>query len=97
VLRGIADALRPDGVFLLQDIGGTSDVQADVANPLATFLYTISCLHCMTVSLSAGGLGLGAMWGAELAQRMLGEAGFSRVDVRRLPHDAMNLYYVARR
>ncbi len=97
VLRGIADALRPEGVFLLQDIGGTSHVEADVANPLAPFLYTISCLHCMTVSLAAGGMGLGAMWGSERAQAMLTEAGFGRVDVRTLPHDAMNLYFVARK
>jgi SAM-dependent methyltransferase len=97
VLRGIADALRPDGVFLLQDIGGTSDVAMDAANPLATFLYTISCLHCMTVSLEAGGMGLGAMWGEAVARRMLAEAGFAKIDVRRLPHDAMNLYYVARK
>jgi 2-polyprenyl-3-methyl-5-hydroxy-6-metoxy-1,4-benzoquinol methylase len=97
VLRGIAEALRPDGVFLLQDIAGTSHVEADMANPLAPFLYTISCLHCMTVSLEAGGMGLGAMWGSERAQRMLAEAGFGRVDVRRLPHDAMNLYFVARK
>jgi 2-polyprenyl-3-methyl-5-hydroxy-6-metoxy-1,4-benzoquinol methylase len=97
VLRGIAESLRPDGVFLLQDIGGTSHVDADRANPLAAFLYTISCLHCMTVSLASGGMGLGAMWGSELAQRMLAEAGFGRVEVRQLPHDAMNLYFVARK
>lgn len=97
VLRGILEALRPDGVFLLQDVAGTSHVETDAANPLAPFLYTISCLHCMTVSLSAGGVGLGAMWGVELAQEMLAEAGFGRVDVHRLPHDAMNLYFVARK
>jgi 2-polyprenyl-3-methyl-5-hydroxy-6-metoxy-1,4-benzoquinol methylase len=97
VLRGIAAALRPDGVFLMQDIAGTSHVHEDAAHPLAPFLYTISCLHCMTVSLAAGGLGLGAMWGAERAQRMLADAGFGRVEIRRLPHDAMNLYFVARK
>jgi 2-polyprenyl-3-methyl-5-hydroxy-6-metoxy-1,4-benzoquinol methylase len=97
VLRGIAEALRPDGVFLMQDIGGTSRVEADVDHPLATFLYTISCLHCMSVSLAAGGMGLGAMWGSERAERMLAEAGFGSLDIRRLPHDPMNLYFVARK
>lgn len=97
VLRGIAAALRPEGVFLMQDIAGTSRLEADVSHPLAAFLYTISCLHCMTVSLAAGGMGLGAMWGSELAQRMLADAGFGRLQVRKLPHDAMNLYVVARK
>jgi SAM-dependent methyltransferase len=97
VLRGIAEALRPDGVFLMREIAGTSHVHEDVANPLAPFLYTISCLHCMTVSLAAGGAGLGAMWGVELALRMLAEAGLGRVEVRQLPSDAANLYFVARK
>ena len=67
------------------------------AHPLAPLLYTVSCLHCMTVSLAAGGAGLGAMWGAETARRMLEDAGFADVEVHTLPHDAINLYYVARR
>jgi 2-polyprenyl-3-methyl-5-hydroxy-6-metoxy-1,4-benzoquinol methylase len=97
VLAAIADALRPEGVFLMQDIHGTSHVDQDARHPLGAFLYTVSCLHCMTVSLAAGGLGLGAMWGVETARQMLGEAGFSKVEVKTLPHDVMNFYYVARR
>jgi SAM-dependent methyltransferase len=97
VLAGIAAVLRPDGVFLMQDIAGTSHVHEDVAHPFATFLYTVSCLHCMTVSLAAGGAGLGAMWGERTARRMLAEAGFGEVAVQALPHDPINLYYVARK
>lgn len=97
VLQGVAKALRPDGVFLMQEIRGSSDVGVDRENPMAPFLYTISCMHCMTVSLSAGGAGLGAMWGQGLATQMLGEAGFVEVDVRELDHDPINLYFVARR
>jgi hypothetical protein len=51
----------------------------------------------MTVSLAARGAGLGAMWGEETARRMLAEAGFREVRIERLPHDPINLYYVARR
>ena len=97
VLSGIAEALRPDGVFLMRDIAGTSHLDRDVAHPLAPFLYTMSCLHCMTISLAAGGMGLGAMWGAERALRMLAEAGLARIELRRLPLDTLNLYFVARR
>jgi len=97
VLRAVARALRPRGVFLMQDIRGSSRVEKDLENPMASFLYTVSCLHCMTVSLAAGGAGLGSMWGAETACRMLDEAGFEKVELRELPHDPMNLYYVARK
>jgi hypothetical protein len=72
-------------------------VEEDARHPLGAFLYTVSCLHCMTVSLAAGGAGLGAMWGLETAQRMLGEAGFRKVEVHTLAHDLLNFYYVARR
>ena len=97
VLEGISRALRDDGLFLMQDIAGTSDVHKDKDNPVGPFLYTISCLHCMTVSLSADGAGLGAMWGSETACTMLARAGFSRVEVKSLPHDVMNYYYICRR
>ena len=97
VLAAIARALRPDGVFLMQDIAGTSHLEHDAKHPLAPFLYTVSCMHCMTVSLAQGGRGLGAMWGRETASRMLVAAGFAKPDVATLPHDPINRYYVARR
>lgn len=97
VLAGIAEALRPDGVYLMQDIRASVKVEKNVEHPAGTLLYTISCMHCMTVSLSGGGDGLGAMWGEELALEMLGEAGFKNVSVHRLEHDFQNNYYICRR
>jgi hypothetical protein len=38
-------------------------------------------MHCMTVSLAEGGMGLGTMWGEQTARKMLGEAGFTSVEV----------------
>ncbi len=96
VLAAIARALRPSGSFLMQDIAGTSHVHHDREHAMSPFLYTISCMHCMSVSLSNEGAGLGAMWGSETAERMLGEAGFGQVELRSLPHDIMNHYYLAR-
>src|SRR5262249_30874317 len=95
VLRGIAASLRPEGVFLMQDISGSSHLHEDVNHPFAAFLYTISCLHCMSVSLANGGPGLGAMWGKRKALEMLREAGFTQVRVETLPHDPLNFFYVA--
>jgi len=97
VLAGIARALRGDGLFLMQDIAGSSHVHEDRSNPLAPFLYTVSCMHCMSVSLAADGAGLGAMWGRDTACRMLADAGFGDVTVKELPHDVMNYYYLARK
>lgn len=97
VLHGIARALRPDGVLIMQDTAGTGRLEQDLGHPLGPFLYTLSCLHSMTVSLAEGGGGLGTMWGAERALAMLTAAGFGRVEVKELPHDAMNRYFVARK
>jgi SAM-dependent methyltransferase len=97
VLRNIQRALRPTGVYLMQDISGTSHLEKDVEHPAGPFLYGISTMHCMTVSLAAGGAGLGTMWGEEVARRMLREAGFTSVNVHRLPHDFQNMYVVARK
>jgi SAM-dependent methyltransferase len=94
VLAVIARALRPDGVFLMVDVTGSSDVADNVDLPLATFLYTCSLLHCMPVSLGLGGAGLGTMWGRQTALRMLGEAGFADVEVREIETDPQNAYYV---
>ena len=95
VLKGIANALRDDGVYLMQDIAGSSHHHNNLDHPIGPFLYTISTMHCMTVSLAQGGAGLGAMWGEEKAKEMLKEAGFKEVEIEQLPHDFQNYYYVA--
>lgn len=79
VLKNIYHALRPDGVYLMQDIRAKSDVGDNLDHPVAPLLYTISCMHCMTVSLAVGGMGLGTMWGEETTLEMLEEAGFDSV------------------
>ncbi|MDP7429520.1 MAG: class I SAM-dependent methyltransferase [Alphaproteobacteria bacterium] len=95
VLEAIRQALKPGGIFLMQDIGASSHVHGNLDHPLGPILYTTSCMHCMTVSLAQGGAGLGAMWGEQTARRMLAEAGFASVTVQALEHDPQNYYYVA--
>lgn len=97
LLKGVHASLKPGGVFLAQDILGSSDVAQNIGGPLAPFVYTISCMHCMTVSLAQGGAGLGAAWGRELAVSMMNDAGFSSVEVNTLDHDIMNYFYVCRK
>ena len=94
VLKGISDALSDDGVYLMQDIAGSSHVHKNMDHLIGTYLYTVSTMHCMSVSLSQGGEGLGTMWGEELAKEMLDEAGFANVEVKQLAHDPFNNYFI---
>jgi 2-polyprenyl-3-methyl-5-hydroxy-6-metoxy-1,4-benzoquinol methylase len=97
LLKGIHRALKGDGVYLMQDIRGSSRIHGDIGHPLGPFLYTISCMHCMTVSLAQGGEGLGAMWGEEKARQYLLRAGFRSIDTHQLAHDVQNNWYVVRK
>ena len=81
----------------MQDIAASSQVQNNIDHPVGPLLYTLSCMHCMTVSLSENGAGLGTMWGEELARAMLHEAGFKKVEVQKLPHDFLNIYYIIKK
>ena len=96
VLEAVAEALNPGGLFLMQDIAASSYLEKNIDHPIATFLYTVSTMHCMTVSLAQGGAGLGTCWGEELAGEMLSLAGFKSVRVEKLPHDIQNNYYLCR-
>ena len=97
VLKGIFKTLKPDGIYLMQDIRASSDIHKNIGHPLGTMLYTVSCLHCMTVSLAQGGEGLGAMWGEEKTREYLTKAGFRSVETHHLKHDIQNNWYIVRK
>lgn len=97
VLKGIYRTLKPGGVYLMQDIHSSGQVHTDTDHPLGPLLYTLSCMHCMSVSLANNGEGLGAMWGREKAKVLLGKAGFEDLQIHRLGHDIQNDYYVMRK
>ncbi|MEO0870234.1 MAG: methyltransferase domain-containing protein, partial [Cyanobacteria bacterium J06642_11] len=92
LLRNIYNALRPDGVYLIQELHAASDVSGNLNHPLAPLLYTVSCMHSMTLSPAADDLG--TMWGREKNLELLQNAGFTHIDVEQLPHDVMNDYYI---
>jgi len=95
VLRGIARAMRPGGTYLCVEIGASSTLADNVGLPWAAGMYTLSCMHCIPVSLASGGTGLGAMWGDQLARQLFAEAGLLVQDVKQLPPDPFNNYYIA--
>lgn len=94
VLDGIYKSLKPKGQFLMQDIRASSHLENNREHPIAPLMYTLSTMHCMTVSLAQGGAGLGTMWGEELATAMLNQAGFDHIAVNQLEHDFQNNFYV---
>ena len=97
VLGNIHRALRPGGTFLMVDINAQSNLEDNLELPWASFLYAVSTMHCMSVSLGQGGDGLGTVWGVRTAERMVREAGFTDVVVHEIEDDPFNAYFVARR
>ncbi len=97
VLAGIAGSLRDDGIYLMIDVAASSNLEENIDHPLGPFIYSISTLHCMSVSLGLDGDGLGAAWGEQKALQMLEAAGFVEVDVKKVEGDHVNNYYVARK
>jgi SAM-dependent methyltransferase len=97
VLENIYRALRPGGVFLMVDIKASSRLEDNVGAPVAAYLYAVSTMHCMSVSLGLDGEGLGTVWGKQLATSMLSDAGFTDVQVREIESDPINYYYIARK
>ncbi len=97
VLAGIARALRDGGTFLMVDIKASSNVEENLEHPMAPFVYTVSTMHCMSVSLGLDGDGLGTAWGEQLATSLLRDAGFAGVEVRAVEADPINSYYICTR
>jgi ubiquinone/menaquinone biosynthesis C-methylase UbiE len=97
VLAGIARAMGREGVFLMGDIQASSNLEKNLQHPLGPFIYTVSTMHCMPVSLALDGAGLGTAWGEEKARAMLVDAGFTNVKETHLEGDVLNTYYIARK
>jgi SAM-dependent methyltransferase len=92
----IAGALAPDGVYVMVEPKASSRLEENVGNPFAPYIYGISVLHCMTVSLADGGAGLGTAWGEQTARRMLEAAGFTDIEVFDAP-GPQNSIFICRR
>lgn len=96
-LAAAARSLRPGGVFLMAGFKASSNVGDNLKLPWAPFLYTVSTLHCVPISLGQHGEGLGTMWGHQLATSILHEAGFARVGIREVDDDPFNNFFICRK
>ena len=92
VLRAAANALAMDGIYLMIEPRASSNLEGNIGNPFAPYMYGVSVLHCMTVSLAEGGAGLGTAWGEQTARRMLTEARFRSIEVFDAPGPQNSIY-----
>jgi len=97
LLSGIARALKPGGTFLMSDIRASTRLENNLDHPIGVFGYSISCMHCMPVSLAYDGMGLGAMWGEEKAKEMIQASGLELLEVKQAEGDPLNNFYIARK
>jgi len=97
VLGQIHDILVPGGMFVMDEPRVSSRLEDNMGNPMAPFLYAVSTLHCLTVSLAADGAGLGTAWGEQVAVEMLRDAGFGPVQIHDAPGDPGNAVFVTTR
>ena len=96
VLARIHDALVPGGLLFMREPHAADTLAGNLANPMAPVLYSLSTLHCLTVSLAHGGAGIGSAFGEQLARRMLAEAGFGEAEVHPAPGHPFDAVYVTR-
>ncbi len=97
LLKGILKTLKDNGTYLMQDISASAEHHKNIEHPVGPLLYTVSTMHCMTVSLAQGGMGLGTMWGREKALEMLDETGFKNIEIKNFEHDFQNDWYIIKK
>jgi SAM-dependent methyltransferase len=95
VLRGIHAALKPGGTFVMKEPHAGDALEENIGNPFAPIMYSISTLHCLTVSLAHDGAGIGTVFGEQRARRMLADAGFDLRRVESAPGDPMDAVYIS--
>ncbi len=97
MLAGIHQAMRPGAQYLCVEPKASSHLHENLDMAMAPMVYTISTMHCMTVSLAYGGEGLGTAWGEQLAVEKLTNAGFADITVTGTKEDRGNHYLISRK
>ena len=96
VLARVHDALRPGGLLFMREPRAADTIAGNLGNPMISTLYSVSTLHCLTVSLAHNGAGIGTVFGESLARRMLAQAGFGEPTVLTAPGNPFDAVYLAR-
>jgi len=97
MMHSIRSAIADDGTWLLVDIKGRDSFAENVEkNPMASLMYGISVLSCMSSALSEpGGAGLGTLGlPASKAKEMSSTAGFSQFRKMDVDHSVNSFYEI---
>ncbi len=97
MVQAIRAALADDGTWLLVDIKARETFAENVErNPMASLMYGISVLSCMSSALSEpGGAGLGTLGlSAAKAEQLARDAGFTRFRPLDIDHPINALYEI---
>jgi 2-polyprenyl-3-methyl-5-hydroxy-6-metoxy-1,4-benzoquinol methylase len=78
-LRAMRGLLSANGVVFWSEPTGSRD-PVENRNPQGRLRASLSPFHCLTVSLAAGGAGLGTLIGEAGARELAQEAGFSSIE-----------------
>jgi hypothetical protein len=88
--------LAEDGLIVWSEPSGSSNALENREDPLARVRAALSPYHCLTVSLAAGGAGLGTILGEDGVRRLAAEAGYEDIEI--LPVDSpLQAFYGLRR
>lgn len=94
VLESVRSNLASDGIFFLREPHAADSLPGNLGNPMAPIQYSVSTLHCLTVSLAHGGAGIGTVFGEQLAREMLVNAGFEDPAMHPAPGQPFDVVYV---
>ncbi len=94
-LRTIREHLSDDGLLVWSEPTGSVN-PLENRDTLSRMRAALSPFHCLTISLAAGGPGLGTLIGTEGAQRLAAEAGFERFETLSVPCETQ-LFFGLRR
>jgi SAM-dependent methyltransferase len=97
VLGRIRASLAAEGVFVLREPHAADRLEDNIGNPMAAVQYSVSVMHCLTVSLAHAGAGIGLAFGEGHARRLLTEAGFADPQLHPAPGQPFDVVYVTRR
>jgi len=98
MMKTIRSALKDDGTWLLVDIKAHDSLELNISkNPMASLLYGISVLSCMSSAMSEpDGEGLGTLGlSASRAEEMARAAGFTQFKKLEVEH-SVNAFYEVR-
>jgi hypothetical protein len=94
VLQRIHQMLAPDGVLFLREPHAADTLEGNLDSPMAPIQYSVSTLHCLTVSLAHGGAGIGTVFGEQLARSLMTDAGFADPVMHPAPGQPFDVVYV---